>query len=557
MATTNSDSASMGGSVSASTDIKTSNVDFMSADRGYKIVIVCCGDGQQASYWQNRLEQEDRKGLVLPKDSTVIAVDEDWPGGAGNFLGTLYAWKKACAKLKETQQRDLAAELAAGASVALYHTAGKGTRMAPLPGGENNNKPGVKLPVPGDISILESVIRQTGAYAPSRGGRLSVFWGDQIFVPSVSCTYTPKHHADILCGLGPMPSEQEWNERGLSKYGCIVADSDNSVIKQLEKVSHADAAEQVKPENLNRKESREFCSFKSAADDVVRVGPSLGSFSLSAAFLTALEGGFSAELEKKAGKMDSDPHLWMAMTLGADAYSALVLKKDLFGNDKEAKDHHSRVAEIVKNFDAGSMGMFGAVDVGMDMSWWDYGMLALYSSNSLLLTGDSKDAVLVRRFFGVKDDKRISDDSKCEAAVDNSSVVSATTAKTGKISCSVVANVTCKDIAADNALLVGCSATKIVAGRNSIGYNLVDESDAGITLAENEVRVGVFTLDRPYFEMKSDVAKTDGGKVFKEKVHGNNLSFQDVYDLNHNTDVTACSKKAQEARDNFKKKAAL
>ena len=29
---------------------------------------------------------------------------------------------------------------------ALYHTAGKGTRLAPLPGAENNNKPGVKLP---------------------------------------------------------------------------------------------------------------------------------------------------------------------------------------------------------------------------------------------------------------------------------------------------------------------------------------------------------------------------------------------------------------------------
>jgi len=27
-------------------------------------------------------------------------------------------------------------------SVAIYHTAGKGTRLAPLPGAENNNKPG-------------------------------------------------------------------------------------------------------------------------------------------------------------------------------------------------------------------------------------------------------------------------------------------------------------------------------------------------------------------------------------------------------------------------------
>ena len=29
-----------------------------------------------------------------------------------------------------------------GKAVAIYHTAGKGTRLAPLPGAENNNKPG-------------------------------------------------------------------------------------------------------------------------------------------------------------------------------------------------------------------------------------------------------------------------------------------------------------------------------------------------------------------------------------------------------------------------------
>lgn len=59
--------------------------------------------------------------------------------------------------------------------------------LAPLPGAENNNKPGVKLPatlmvggarVP--ITILEAVLKQTGVYAPMRKGRLSVFWGDQV-----------------------------------------------------------------------------------------------------------------------------------------------------------------------------------------------------------------------------------------------------------------------------------------------------------------------------------------------------------------------------------------
>ena len=43
--------------------------------------------------------------------------------------------------------KDIHARLQAGAiSIGMYHTAGKGTRLAPLPGAENNNKPGVKLP---------------------------------------------------------------------------------------------------------------------------------------------------------------------------------------------------------------------------------------------------------------------------------------------------------------------------------------------------------------------------------------------------------------------------
>ena len=85
---------------------------------------------------------------LLGGDKKVLAVSEDWDsgGGAGNGLGTLYAWRKACrlAASKYGGNFDLAAELAQNkVSAALYHTAGKGTRMAPLPASENNNKPGV------------------------------------------------------------------------------------------------------------------------------------------------------------------------------------------------------------------------------------------------------------------------------------------------------------------------------------------------------------------------------------------------------------------------------
>lgn len=184
-------------------------------------------------------------------------------------------------------------------------------------------------------------------------------------------------------------------------------------------------------------------------------------------------------------------------------------------------------------------------------------MLALYAKNSLLVREDDEDAELMRRFFGIDSNQRVTNDCSCDATVDKQSVVSATKASSGTVTASVIANVTCRELNADCALLTGCCAKKITAAKGSIGYNLVDESEEGIVLAENEVRVGVFALDRPYFEMKSDVAKTDGGKVFKEKVHANTLSFQEVYDLNHGTDVTACGKKAVEAREAFKAKAGL
>ena len=75
----------------------------------------------------------------------VLAVSEDWSsGGAGNGLGSLYAYEKAVKLAKEKFNVDLEDLLSQKKiSAALFHTAGKGTRMAPLPASENNNKPGV------------------------------------------------------------------------------------------------------------------------------------------------------------------------------------------------------------------------------------------------------------------------------------------------------------------------------------------------------------------------------------------------------------------------------
>lgn len=115
----------------------------------FDVTIVCTTDDYQAAYWMDRLSKGICKNTNNGASSLypmVLAVSEDWSSsaGAGNGLGTLYAYQKACRVAKTKYNIDLDVELmACKISAALYHTAGKGTRLAPLPASENNNKPGV------------------------------------------------------------------------------------------------------------------------------------------------------------------------------------------------------------------------------------------------------------------------------------------------------------------------------------------------------------------------------------------------------------------------------
>jgi hypothetical protein len=372
---------------------RAANVDRMAAVEGFDVVIVCTGSLQQAQYWQSRLEAG--VGAVLPQGSKVLAVTEDWPGGAGNALGTLFAWQNAAALAKEKFGLDLAAQLAAGAiSVGMFHTAGKGTRLAPLPGSESNNKPGVKLPATltladgstALLTILEAVIKQTGLYGRSRKGRLSVFWGDQVFIPSAAVDYTPTAHADLLCTLAPMPDAEQWAARGLDKYGLIAVGASGSAA-QVEKVDHATALRML-----------------AALQPIASVGTSLGSFSVSAPLLEVLLSEFSSELRARTGKLDTDPHLWMPLTLSLPAYTELMGQKGV--SAESAAAHHARMQQVLAKLqarpDGASLSLFGAVDIGAAAYWWDYGQLPLYLKNCLLMSEQSsEEAALLRRFAGV------------------------------------------------------------------------------------------------------------------------------------------------------------
>lgn len=116
----------------------------------FDVTIICTTDDHQAEYWMDRFRQgllkKDHSADATSAYPMVLAVSEDWndSGGAGNGLGTLYAFQKAAALAEKRYKVDLNADLGnAKVSAALFHTAGKGTRLAPMPASENNNKPGV------------------------------------------------------------------------------------------------------------------------------------------------------------------------------------------------------------------------------------------------------------------------------------------------------------------------------------------------------------------------------------------------------------------------------
>jgi len=509
----------------------------MNKIEGFDVVIVCCTSKSQTDYWQKRLEES--KGCISPADARVFAVEEDWTdGGAGNGLGTLYAWHKACA-----MDAKLKSDLQAGKiSVGLFHTAGKGTRLAPMPGSECNNKPAVKLPAviktkTGTVfplTILEAVIKQTGVYASSRKGRLSVFWGDQVFIPCVKTSYTPTHHADILARLGPMPDKETYNREGLFNYGLICVDEKGDA-KQIEKVSYEVAT---------------------SIGDFKEVGTSVGSFSVSADLLGALMTAFEPELKSKTSKMDTDPHFWMPLTLDCKTYCDFMLSKGEFTSKEKATAHFQRIAKVkdaLKEVEPKGK-YFGAVDIGTkDLCyWWDYGQVKYYMENNLkLLKGSTQaekdEAKAMKTFLGLESKGTVKGPLKAV----NCAVSDVTVKDNSNASNSVLSTVTSASLDVQDSILVNVTAGSISC-KNCLIYNVAITDD--LKLEDGQIVVGV-TCGNPakphLIKSKFNVCGKKNWKKWTQTkdmteedlalVKQNPYTFQEIYNMNKTADVVKTS----------------
>lgn len=372
------------------------------------------------------------------------------------------------------------------------------------------------------ITVLEAVVQQTGIYAPSRKGRLSVFWGDQVFLPSVEFKYTPTHHVDIMCTLlgDSAPTAEEWAAQGLEKYGVIAVlkgeDGSTPEAAQVDKVDHATATKML-----------------GQLGTIGQVGPSLGSFSVSAAILAALVEEYSAELSEKTAKLDTDPHFWMPLTLSRDDYIYLMKQKGIDAAESEV--HYDRMKAFNEKFERGSFGLFGAVNVGKDACWWDYGMLKLYSKNTLLILEDSNpESLLFRKFLSLEHGPvSAAGDLTMEHAYAFSSKLASGTVKD-----SLVCHTSAKEITADGAIIVNCAAPKITAGKGCILYNLISEEP--ITAEDGQVMVAVTEESGNSFVLKSRI-DIDGGKAWSKVVEDNELSFEQVHKNNKEANIIKIS----------------
>lgn len=479
---------------------------------GMDVIIICSSTPALASFWQARLE-ETRSDL-LHKDTLIVSVDEDWAkGGAGNGLGTLYAFRKAHIKAKEELGIDLLQLQAAGASIAMYHTAGLGKRLAPLTISKAGVKSAVELPglirPPSNddeplrlFTLLEATIKQTLVYGPSRKGRLSVFWSDQVFIPSNSCAYTPDSHIDILVKTISFPTKEKWEEQGLQNYGLVAWDGRGEA-KLFDKCSY-DTFQGICADN------------KAISDKGVAI--SMGTFSLSTPMLKALLVEFKDELAAKKILYDSDPYFWMPLTLDLETYEQAMQARQIPVTSIHA--HYARMQRFKTQFleqtPGSHLNFFAGVDIGSESVWWDYGTVDAYYNNNLAMTQEGINGELMRSFYNVTLSEGDSIMIGChidQAAIKNS----------------ILIGVSGNHVEAENTIFINGDVNRIKA-QNALLYCLTDDSDQSV-FNDKDVRADFITpKEKKHLKFMSKI-DSDGKLQWKTRLPQNPYSWEQATEL--------------------------
>jgi len=436
---------------------------------GFDYIIIVSSTKEQSIFWKNRFEA--LKGQILPNNAKIISIEENWPGGAGQFLGTLYAFKKA----KILKQK--------GKKIAIYHTSGMGKRMAPISLTEQAGKTAIKLPklikINGKkdfLRLLDAVVFSTQIYASTRENRLSVFWGDQIIIPEKDVKLED-HPIEIFAIKGKIPkTEKQWDKE-FNNYGIFF--SDGKTISEREKVSWED-----------------FLELKAKW-----IAKSLGFFSISFDFLKFLLNEYKEDLDKKEKRMDMEPDLWIPLS---------TTKKEYVRTGGNAR-YWQRVQKIKKKFKE-----IQIKDLGEKTFWWDFGKVSLYQKYLLKTTENSLEGETLRDFFGLKKFWVLKSKSIKNSILINSRVQ-------GKIENSIVISAKIKNIEVKDSVIFDSEAFQI-KGEKMVVYNL--QEPKSIYFKKYDVISDVFSsLGKIRLKTKT---YRNGKDDWNHRVLENTVSFQSL-----------------------------
>lgn len=460
-----------------------------------EFVIVSTNDPLQASYWQGVLESKNSDFR------SFIVVYEDWPGSADNGLGTLYAFHKANDYTQENYGTNLLNTLEEGGSVLIFHCAGMGKRLYPLTASENNNKSAVKVPANGSTqSVLDLVLSHSLTFSPCLRGRLSVFWGDQIFIPS-DVLQEPKEHINIFAMAGNFPSETEWTKKRLDQYGLILIDEKNP--RLVEKTTYPNLLSLVS---------------KISPEQPLSIGVSLGSFSISAKILRELLVTFQNELTLKQGKFNTDYHFWMPLTWPKEEYVEFMLRK---GESLSAIIQiYDRMQEVKSKVLAKENApLFGVQNVGENALWLDFGSVFSYYKNMLSLLHPEKEiAEKLAEVFSLEREKYYDEE--------NHNILINCDIKDLEAKNCILINVCGEKIKAEKSVLIN-SKVNIFYGCESLGYCIEDEGE--LILEPGEVRADV-PLAYEKIPIYSKIEQ-DNKHVWDQTLPKNPYSFEELYQL--------------------------
>ncbi|MHC1636333.1 MAG: LbetaH domain-containing protein [Candidatus Methanospirareceae archaeon] len=466
---------------------------------GFDAIVVVSPTGKLANFWKDKLEKA--RGVLIADKTRIFSIEEDWEGGAGQLLGTLYAYKKLKAEIDDL--------LSKGGKVAIYHTAGEGRRLYPLTLAEALNKPAVKLPRIIEtkheghfLTILEAVIFQTSIFASSREGRLCVFWGDQIFIPEKKTDFEGDCHAEIFDIRQEIPRDEETWRREWQNYGLIIPTTNGEVLQRekqtWEGIRKLMDAGLIKPDASGR----------------LIVGKSLGSFSISHPFLRALFEEFSTELAQKHGKLDTDPHLWMPLTSKEEEFVAQ-------GGDRSLWRRLNKFKKRFLAAEGGGKKLLKDKNLGDNTLWWDFGRTDLYYFNLLKLLEDSYEGECLRRFFGVgKHWIRSHDDDKLRI---RNSVIVGCDISAGEVEGCVLFGVKADELKTYDSVIVNSLLSKADV-KGALVYGCIDFED--MKLSSGEVVADTF-LKRGRVRMYTELRR-DGKRDWRIKLRKNYYSYEEM-----------------------------